>query len=193
MFALTRQERTFLISLAIILCLGMGLVFLKRSLAVDITAIQEKENASEAKAASQEWLVLVKGAVKMPGIYRLPAGTRVIQAVRKAHPRSDADMMALSLAEFIKDGQTIIVPQKLRPQDSVPHSGVSLMEGQVQININTADASQLDQLPGIGPGLAARVLAYRKEHSFHSAEDLMKVPGIGQKRFEEMKDKVVVE
>lgn len=193
MLVLTRQERTFLVALVAILCLGMGLVFLKRSLAVSITTIQEKEDSEKFKETSRGLLVLVKGAVRTPGIYRLPMGSRVVQAVRKAHPEPDADMMALGLAEFLKDGQTLIVPRVIQSQDGQSIQEVSSSEILTKVNINMAPEAELDQLPGIGPGLALRIITYRKAHRFASLEDLMKVPGIGQKRFEELKDRVRVE
>lgn len=165
----------------------------------------------------KELLVHVTGAVTKPGVYQLPQGSRVIDAVNKAGPTGDAQLDALKLASPVIDGQTVYVPSKTAAnQQGVPGSGGlsgsstsenskgsyapqpgSAGSGSAAIvglvNINTADQSQLDTLPGIGPALAQRIIQYRETNGpFKTIEDIKNVSGIGDKNFEKLKDKITV-
>ncbi|MCG9967019.1 ComEA family DNA-binding protein [Pelotomaculum terephthalicicum JT] len=169
------------------------------------------ENTTETK--TKEIQVHVVGAVDRPGVYKLFQGARVIDAVNMAGPKEDADLDSLQLASLLNDGKTIPVPFKTSSPDTpgnisentpggggygaaVPGQGAG-QAGSAQanglVNINTADLSQLDTLPGIGPSLAQRIVQYRETNgSFYSIEDIKNVSGIGDKKFEELKDKITV-
>ncbi len=150
--------------------------------------------------------VHVTGSVSKPGVYQLPADARIIDAVNKAAPLEDADLDSLKLAARIVDGQDIYVPQKLGDQQGTAlppaRSGSSASSAAPGINsavvgglvnINTADQSQLDTLPGIGSSLAQRIIDYRDNNGpFKDIEELKDVSGIGDKNFEILKDKITV-
>ncbi|MGH2760540.1 MAG: helix-hairpin-helix domain-containing protein [Actinomycetota bacterium] len=134
--------------------------------------------------------VHVGGAVRDPGLYGLAMGARVDDAVRAAGGvLEDADLDALNLAARVKDGEKILVPTE--NGDGEPEGGGGAQGG--LLNLNTAGLSDLDTLPGIGPALAQRILDYRERNGgFRSVEDLLEVPGIGAKKFEELREKVTV-
>ena len=153
-------------------------------------------------AAPREIVVYVAGAVTTPGLVHLPLDARLDDALRKAIPAANADLDALNPAEKLRDGQKINVPAKqqaVAPGGSVaansPASptpaGSASAKG--KININTAGAAELDQLPGVGPVLAQRIVDYRTEHGpFAAPEDLQNVAGIGAKTYEKMAAMVTV-
>lgn len=144
--------------------------------------------------------VHVKGAVNEPGVYECAADARIQDAILMAGGATEeAETGSLNLAAMVKDGQMIQVPSKSEQagqtppvQPSVEKSrGSSAEDG--KININTASETELDQLPGIGPSLAKRIIAYREENGyFTSIEELTNVSGIGEKKFEELKDKICI-
>jgi competence protein ComEA len=141
---------------------------------------------------SARLIVHVAGAVRRPGVYRLAAGSRVFDAVRRAGgARRRADLAALNLAAKLEDGRQVLVPLR----GAAPAAGgtaAAPVEGQ-PLDLNTASAEQLDQLDGIGPGMAAAILKYRDQHGgFGSVEELGEVPGIGEKRLASLREQVRV-
>jgi competence protein ComEA len=143
-------------------------------------------------------VVQVAGAVHRPGVYRLGAGRRVDDAVRAAggaQPR--ADLAGVNLAAKVSDGQQVIVPVAgaagaagTGPAGSAGGAGAA--SGQ-PLNLNTATPEQLDQLDGLGPATAQKIVAYRQAHGgFRSVSELDQVPGIGEKKLAALKDRVRV-
>ncbi len=139
--------------------------------------------------ASARVVVHVAGAVRRPGVYRLPARSRVVDAVRRAGgARRRADLSALNLAAKLEDGRQVLVPLR----DATPAAGAGPAEG-VPLDLNTATPEQLDELDGIGPGMAAAILKYREQHGgFGAVDDLGEVPGIGEKRLASLREQVRV-
>jgi competence protein ComEA len=137
-------------------------------------------------------VVHVAGAVRQPGVYRLPASARVVDAVRRAGgARRHADLAALNLAAKLEDGRQVLVP--LRGATAAEAGGGSATAPGSPLDLNTATADQLDQLDGIGPGMAAAILKYREQHGgFGSVEELGQVPGIGEKRLASLREQVRV-
>jgi competence protein ComEA len=136
----------------------------------------------------------VSGDIAAPGVYTLPPGSIVQDALTAAGgPNDDADLTRLNLAEPLSDGEQILVPA--RGQTNTPSPGQqpnSLSPGE-KLDINTATAEQLEALPEIGPVMAARIVDYRTEHGpFRTIEEIMDVSGVGPKTFEAIKDLVTV-
>lgn len=128
--------------------------------------------------------VYVSGAVMTPGVYSLPDGSRVEDAVLAAGgfaPGAETD--SLNLATVLEDGQQIDVPGIV----SASHVNAG------RVNINTASADELDTLPSIGPTTAQAIVDYRLEHgSFASIQDIQNVPGIGPATYDKIKDYITV-
>ncbi len=120
-------------------------------------------------------MVHVAGAVRQPGVYGLPVGSRVADAIAAAGgPLDGAPLDSINLARQVVDGEQVRVPT----QDEAGASLGLSVDG--RININAADASQLEDLPGVGPVLAGRIVAFRDEHGpFASVGALELVPGLG--------------
>lgn len=145
---------------------------------------------------NQDILVYVVGAVKSPGVYTLNEGSRVKDAIEIAGgPLSDADLLVLNLAEKLQDEDKIYIPKQGEVDEvtqgkSSQNIGLSSKDDG-KININTADISELEILPGIGPATAQKIIDYRNENGrFKSIEEIKNVSGIGDKKFEQIKDKI---
>jgi competence protein ComEA len=155
-----------------------------------------------SRPAAQESVVHVAGAVRRPGVYRLPAGARVQEAVRRAGgARPGADVNAINLAAKVVDGQQVVVPKRAgtggaaAPAGASPAGTTGAAAGAAQagppISLNSATAEQLDTLDGVGPATAQKIIAWRTQHGgFRSIADLGQVPGIGPKKLAAIKDRV---
>jgi len=138
--------------------------------------------------------VHVAGRVRHPGLVRLPAGSRVQDAIRAAGGvTSGADLDAINLARKLTDGEQVRVPG---PGDPAPPPPPDAAAGpatpSAPLDPNTATPEQLDTLPGVGEVTAGRIVAYRSAHPFTTVDELLEVPGIGQRRFDQLKDLVTV-
>jgi len=142
--------------------------------------------------AIPEVIVDVAGAVNNPGVYSLPAQSRVIDALRAAgNGVTGSDLSDLNLARVVKDGEQIYVNPTVRTVNGKKIIKKVIPRG--PININRASAKEFDGLAGIGPVIAKRIVEYRRVNGpFMTIEDLQKVSGIGSAKFEEFKSKVSV-
>jgi competence protein ComEA len=138
--------------------------------------------------------VHVAGRVRHPGLVRLPAGSRVHDAIRAAGGvASGADLDAVNLARKLADGEQVLVPGPGdAPPPPPPGATGSATSPAAPLDLNTATMEQLDALPGVGEVTAGRILAYRSAHPFTAVDELLEVPGIGQRRFDQLKDLVTV-
>jgi competence protein ComEA len=149
----------------------------------------ETVSAAEASPTVVALVVHVAGEVASPGLYELPAGSRVRDAIEAAGgAREGADLDALNLAALISDGEKVYVARKGEPATA---PDASTPPGKV--NLNSATLSQLESLPGVGPVIAQRILDYRQRKGrFTSVRQLLEVEGIGEKKYASMKDQVTV-
>ena len=147
--------------------------------------------------ASAELCVHVDGAVAAPGVYRLPVGSRVVDAVEAAGGfAEDAVTAAVNQAQVLADGQQVVVPAKgdeLPPAavgaDTAPGADAAADSGLV--NINKASVAELTTLKGIGQATAEKIVADREKNGpFKSIEDLKRVSGIGDKKLDALRDSV---
>jgi len=132
--------------------------------------------------------VYVTGAVVKPGVYTLSPGTRVKDAIAAAGgPSKTWNPLGINLAKRLDDEDMVVVPQRGTP--TLPRqSSTPKMKGSQSISLNQATLADFETLPGVGPGMAKRILDYRSAHgSFRSVEGLRKVEGIGEKKFQRMK------
>lgn len=157
---------------------------------------QPSRPAAVARVSTQQakaYVVYVTGEVRRPGVYEMGGDTRVIQALRRAGgPTKKADLTSINLAAPISDGQQIIVNAKVTvsPGGSSGASGSGATRGPVSLASATVD--DLEALDGIGPALAARIVAFRTEHGgFQSIDQLLDVPGIGDGRLAAIRGSLV--
>ncbi len=142
-------------------------------------------------ATATEVIVHVVGAVRRPGLYRLKEGSRVDDAIARAGgPTGKAALDAVNLASPVADGQQVLVPADAGHTGSPPaEGGAEAPPGRV--HLNTATLAQLDELPGIGPVTAQKILDYREEKgAFQSVDELDAVSGIGPTRLEQLRELV---
>jgi len=133
------------------------------------------EGLNEAESIEQFLYVHIVGEIKTPGMYQLPLGARLVDAVFAAGGlTADADNSSVNLARELSDGEQIVVFRV----GAIAESGGTSPGG--LISINRATAEQLEELPGIGPALSSRIIAYRDANGgFKTKEDLLNVSGIG--------------
>lgn len=149
------------------------------------------------KRGGAELYVHVAGEVRRPGLYRLSEGARVATALERAGgPRPRAQIAGVNLAARVVDGQQVVVPRQGAPAPGaagapmVPGAGAAEPgAGGVKLSLAVASVEQLDQLDGIGPTLAGRIVEYRDSNGgFGSLEELGEVEGIGEKRLASLKE-----
>lgn len=154
--------------------------------------------ASSAKPSSaatpSEVVVDVAGEVRRPGIVTLPAGSRVHEAIAKAGGlKRGVDTTSLNLARLLVDGEQVLVGSAVPSAATGPGGGPAPVPPGAAVNLNTATLEQLDALPGVGPVTAQHILDWRTEHGrFAAVDDLLDVPGIGDKTLADLRDLVTV-
>jgi competence protein ComEA len=184
-------SRRALVLGALALALALGLA--NRLLRTAGTAYESSKPAARTPvvAPSPRLLVVhVVGAVRVPGLYRLPQGARIADAVKRAGGATKkAELAAVNLAAPLADGTQILVPARAPPvrAGGAEASGPSAPVGPV--HLNTASLEDLDGLPGVGPVTAQKILDYRQQHgAFASVDELDAIPGIGPKRLEQLRE-----
>jgi competence protein ComEA len=133
-------------------------------------------------------VVDVTGAVRDPGVYRMPAGSRVNDAVTRAGGAAPGALLeAINLAARLADGQQVVVPKRV--PDGAAAIGVGVEEG--PISLGTATVEQLEEIEGIGPVTAGDIIEFRDEHGgLSSVDQLDQVPGIGPATMESLRDRL---
>jgi competence protein ComEA len=192
-----------------VIIVGIGIILYKNFNNEDNLALNSPSNFSENNIAEKievpSVIIHISGAVKNPGVYQLKSTDRVVDAVKIAGGITErANPDAINLAALLKDGQKIIIPYKISNQVTVESDkNISKNIEEVyssssspsdQININTADDNTLQSLPGIGPVLSKRIIDYRNQNGlFEVIDDIKDVSGIGEKKFEGIKDLICVQ
>ena len=197
----------------IVICAILGLVlggffFLKpvaqtpakeSNLQTEVTTVSkdEKEDKNQKEEVVEQDLITVdvKGAVKSPGIYDLPVGSRINDAVQKAGGLTDnADSKSINLAQRISDEALVYVPTKEEATSQEAHSNASNTKENKKVNLNKASLEELKQVKGLGAKRAQDIIDHRESNGkFKSVDDLKKVSGIGTKTIEKLKEYVTVD
>ena len=184
----------------LLLLVGVGGLLPKKeesveeSEAVVTTVMAEKTEES----TTQETVIFVdiKGEVKKPGVYQMKVGDRVKDAIDAAGGlTAEADSQKVNLAQRVEDQMVIVVPKVGEEAEAIP-AGVTSKETSKEgkVNINTATVEELKTLKGVGEKKAEAIIEYRKKNgSFKTKEDLMKVRGIGKKLFESFEERIVTQ
>lgn len=180
------QRRDLLIVAGVVVALlaGAALVWQRRAV-VNVAPPSVSQTSPEEAASSATLYVHVAGAVRSPGLFELPDGARVADAVAAAGgARKAGDLDAVNLAQLLTDGMKIEVPREGEERVAAPEAAAD--EGPA-VSLNSADRTALETIPGIGPVTAAAILAHRAElGGFSALEELLDVNGIGPATYEAM-------
>ncbi len=209
---LNKKEKVILILIIIIILLFIGYYIITKvsnsrymNLETEESeSIEEKEISSEEEIAEEKYIIVhVTGSVKKQGIVKLEEGSRILDAIEKAGGITEkADLSKINLAYTVQDGQKIYVPNINDKEETVSiteDAGEGIIKEDNnsnkngKININTASQTELETLNGIGPSIALKIINYRNENgNFKSIEDIKNVPGIGDAKFESIKENISV-
>jgi len=145
--------------------------------------------AATHRHADKKLVVHVVGAVRRPGLYRLPSGSRVNDAVERAGGATHkANLAGINLAAPLADGLQVVVPGKMPGAGPVAAAGAGGGASSGPLDLNSATLEQLETLPGVGPVTAQKILDYRTQHgAFTSVQELDAVPGIGPSHMAQLK------
>ncbi len=207
MLEISKKQKIILIFLGIVAIIGIAYYSYvsskEENLNVSDTNELEVENSSnevDVEAEENKIKVHISGAVKNEGVYELEGDARIIDAIEKAGGTLEiADMKNVNLASKLEDGMKIYIPKQgeevtnsnQEVEENIALGNTSKESSKGKININKASKEELNTLPGIGESTAEKIINYRKEHkSFKSIEELKEVKGIGDAKFEEIKDLV---
>jgi len=185
---------------AVVFVLAAGIVYygywsgLQREAVYELARSEPAATSSEPAEplAPAEVKVYLSGAVANPGVYTVQSGGRIIDVLEMAGGAlGDADLERVNLAAYVSDAQQIQIPregEELPPEASGAASAAAKL-----ININMATAAELQALPGFGPVMSERVVDYREKNgAFEKIEDIKRVSGVGDKRFEQIEGLIAV-
>ncbi|HNX29195.1 MAG TPA: helix-hairpin-helix domain-containing protein [Syntrophomonadaceae bacterium] len=193
----------FVIILILVFAAGVKYAEIKhdRSAAAEdlqLSITQEEDVAEQTTPEEEETEIkaYITGAVKNPGVYSFSAGARIYEALEMACPLENAELKYVEMARVIEDEETIYIPAQGEtevPQD-YQFLSASAVDKSGKVNINKATAEELSSnLNGIGPTLAQRIIDYRESNgAFKNIEEIKNVSGIGDKRYADIKEMIVV-
>lgn len=157
-----------------------------------------EEGAQAGSGASAKLSVHIVGAIKNPGLYEVDEGSRIKEVVDAAGGlTSDAEEGSINLARVVADGEQIVVASKNASGSPAASAGTSTQSAAATasalVNINTADVTGLSSLSGIGEATAKKIIADREKNGpFKTKKDITRVSGIGDKKYEAIKDSITV-
>ena len=212
-----KKKKIISIIIAIIILIVIGIYFIinnfeKNENEFEISNIEFEENKIENINAEIEEksqiIVHIAGEILNPGVISLDEGARIIDAINKAGGiTNEADLSKVNLAYILEDAQKIYIPNvnekeiienmsseivKSGSTQENSNTGEKLKNGE-KININTATQKELQKLTGIGESIALRIINYRKENGkFNTIEDIKNVSGIGESKFNKIKNDIIV-
>lgn len=206
---LDSKQKKIVIIVGIIIIIGI-LYFIynevdkKSTDQIDNNMLSIENNTKENEESKELVIVHITGAVKTPGIVKLPEGARIEDAIDKAGGLTeDADISDVNLAYVLEDGIKIKIPtisEEKNEEIIISSSGEGIVEKEISnnsenkiININKANETDLQTLPGIGASLAGRIVEYRNSNGkFNEIEDIKNVSGIGESKYENIKNLICV-
>jgi competence protein ComEA len=192
---------------ALMVVAAIGAVLFVRSTTADsgadlpFTSTTAIPMTTAASPSASMIVVHAAGAVRTPGVYRLPAGSRVVDLVDLAGGAADdIDLDRVNLASTLTDGERVFLPHlgasapvAVGPDGGAGSGGTGAAGSTGPVDLNHATAAQLDALPGVGPTTAAAIVAYRQQKGpFRSVDDLLSVRGIGASKLDAIRDLVTV-
>ena len=208
---LSKKQKILIIIGAIIIILVVGYYYFNSTKDVyNYESFETNEEVAQEENKEEEKTIIihVAGAVLNPGIVEVKENARIDDVIKAAGGATEnSDLNQVNLAYAVEDGQKIYIPSKAEitkndedietvingtSSESILEGGENNTEGSL-ININTADETKLQELPGIGQSTALKIINYRKENGkFKSIEDIKNVSGIGDSKYESIKDLICV-
>lgn len=200
------NKKIIIIIIIVIIIISLILVF-RRGREEEVQIIEEinnEENIIEEHESEGEKIIIhITGCVKNQGIVEIDQGKRIVDVIAAAGGvTEDADITKVNLAYIVKDAQKIYIPsiydEKELEYISVDNGDNVIIDDnsggeKTMININKATQTELEQLPGIGPSTALKIIQYREENKkFNSIEEIKEVPGIGDAKFNSIKDMIEI-
>lgn len=201
------KKQKICIGVILVVILGMisyYFVNTRQAIEDDLQDFNSTSNTILEKQEIKQIIVHVTGYVEKEGIVQLEEGARIADAIQASGGETlDADLSKINLAYKLKDGQKIYIPSVIDQEEDLEYvtakSGNTVSEeeieqgGESMVNINTASQTELETLTGIGPSTAEKIIEYRKQNGeFKSVEDIRNVSGIGESRYNNIKDKITV-
>ena len=201
-----KQKKIIVIILVIIALITYYYFYTKNNTEeINNEELEIGDNEIIQEESKEKIIIHITGAVNKEGIVELEENARLADAIEKAGgTKENADISSINLATILEDGMKIHIPT-IEETKSMNQNNTSLQTNiqteeiatntkkQEKININTADEKQLDTLPGIGPSTASKIIEYRKENGkFKSIEEIKEVSGIGDAKFEKIKNLIKV-
>lgn len=217
---LNRRQKIIILIIAVIIAIIIYNFYIKENEFININNITTEENdkieyqqniiqESENKT-NVEIIVHVSGAVNKEGIVKLPQNSRIADAIEKSNGlKEDADIQDINLAYILEDGMKIYIPnkkdksekEKVNKEDNnyyennnvTQYNNSNNKKQNQKININTATQTELETLPGIGPSTALKIINYRnKQKKFSNIEEIKEVSGIGDSKFDDIKNLITI-
>lgn len=202
---LSKKQKVIVVVLIIFMCLIIGYYFINKTQKNDyseLETIAEEKEQEEEIIDEDKIVVHITGEVENEGIIELEKGARISDAIEKAGGTTEeANIADVNLAYSLKDGQKIKIPNINEEDEQIIKEEAGediIIEGdnkkEEKININTANQTELETLSGIGPSTALKIINYKKEHGkFNNIEEIKNVQGIGESKFENIKEYICVE
>jgi len=207
---LENKEKIIIAVIGVILVISLIIYFIDKGGEEEYIEINNEianlteEDMEEEIEEYDEIILHIVGAVKNPGIVRIKEGSRIVDVIEAAGGiTEDADVSKINLAYIVEDGQKIFIPSitdeiteetEYVTSESGDNIIVDNNEGEnIMVNINKATQTELETLPGIGPAMALRIIEHREENGkFENIEDIKNVKGIGDAKFENIKNNICV-
>lgn len=195
MYKINKNNKAIIFIIVIIIVVAIYYLYTKSTeeddiLVQNILTINQSTNENEF-TKDEKIFIYVSGAVNSPGVIEIDDNSRVKDAIEKAGGlKENADLTNINLAEKLEDEKKIYIPEEGENTSKEVVEEINNQESQkLKVNINTANSSELQKLPGIGPSLAESIVEYRKQNGrFASVEDIKKVSGIGENKFNKIKE-----
>jgi len=208
---LNKKQKIVVIVILAFMLLFVGFYIINKANNSEYVDLETEESEStentiindETITEEQEIIIHVTGAVKEQGIVKIKEGSRISDVIEQAGGvTNEADLSKINLAYLVQDGQKIYIPNTNDKDDLeniTEHAGENVIDDNDstsksrKVNINTASQTELETLNGVGPSTALKIINYREEKgNFKKIEDIKNVPGIGEAKFESLKDSICI-
>lgn len=207
---LNKKQKIIVVVLIIIMCIVIGYYIISKTEKYDysdiekISNIVEEDQEVDDNIIENKIVIHITGEVEEEGVIELEKGARISDAIEEAGGTTEeADLSNVNLAYSLSDGQKVKIPNINEKDEEIivveEKAGDNIIiEGnkskEEKININKAAQTEIETLPGIGPSTALKIITYRNEHGkFKNIEDIKNVSGIGDSKFENIKEYICVE